>query len=298
MIAFELLDLKPRNPFLSLALDEALCRYVAQVGAAGGLRLWSNPTSIILGRTCEARHNLEDPEALLALAQRRSVWNAGPVLCRRASGGGTVLHGPGNLNYSVFVSLNRYPGLYALRDSYQRLLEMVRSALEAQGITATMRGQSDLVILDADGVERKISGNAQFRKHGVLVFHGTLITRSELIESISVNLKHPPKEPDYRAGRTHRSFLGSLPDSFDISVFYNCFSREFQQLLGVDRLRVLSENDRLAVYRGARNLVKVAYANRDWILNGKWNYGAVPAVRPASAAPVAILQTHQDGVHP
>lgn len=276
-MAFEFLDLKPRNPFLSVALDEALCRYVAEQvpgsGGLGGLRLWSNPTSIILGRTCAADQNLASPEAMLRITHKKSNWNAQPILCRRASGGGTVLHGPGNLNYSVFLSLKHYPDFFSLRDSYARMLEMVQRALNAQGIETTIRGQSDLVLAGDDGVARKISGNAQFRKHGVMVFHGTLITRADLIEAISAYLMHPPKEPEYRAGRSHRSFLGALPGSFDISAFYSYFAREFRQVLGVERLVPLSTEDCRKVYSYVRYLVRQSYASRDWILAGKGSYG-------------------------
>ncbi|MCR9141721.1 MAG: lipoate--protein ligase family protein [bacterium] len=285
-MAFELLDLKPRNPFVSVALDEALCRFVAREGGVGGLRLWSNPTSIILGRTCEAHKNLNDPEERLLITHKKSNWNNRALLCRRASGGGTVLHGPGNLNYSVFVSLKHSPDMFSLKHSYSRLLEMVQRALDAQGIATDLRGQSDLVLAGADGVSRKISGNAQFRKHNVLVLHGTLITRPDLIERISEHLKHPPKEPDYRAGRNHRSFLGSLPDSFDLSAFYSCFAREFRQLLGVERLTPLGEAERREVYRSVRELVYRSYASRDWILHGKGNYGT-PSHRAAVAPPAA-----------
>lgn len=289
-MAFELLDLKPRNPFVSVALDEALCRFVAQQGGVGGLRLWSNPTSIILGRTCEAHKNLSDPEQQLLLTQKKSNWSTRPILCRRASGGGTVLHGPGNLNYSVFVSLNHYPDMFSLRHSYGRLLEMIQRALTAQGISAVIRGQSDLVLEGDDGIALKISGNAQFRKHSVLVLHGTLITRPDLIETISEYLKHPPKEPDYREGRNHRSFLGSLPDSFDLSAFYSCFASEFRQLLGVDRLTPLNAQDRREVYRSVRKLVYGSYASRDWILHGKGNYGSNPGASiSATGAPTSSV---------
>lgn len=281
-MAFELLDLKPRNPFLSVALDEALCRYLARTKGTGGLRLWSNPQSVILGRTCDPRKNLKDPQADLNVSHKRSRWSAQPVLLRRASGGGTVLHGPGNLNYSIFVSLNRYPEMFSLRHSYEALLGIVQRALEAQGIESHFRGQSDLVI-DTPAGERKISGNAQFRKHSVLVLHGTLITRGELIEQISAMLHHPPKEPDYRAGRDHRQFLGSLPDSFDLSAFYHCLSGEFRGLLGVDRLVALSGKARREVYGLARALVYDYYAGREWILEGRAKHGKRPA--PAADEP-------------
>ncbi len=289
-MAFELLDLKPRNPFLSVALDEALCRYVARTGGTGGLRLWSNPQSIIFGRTCDAAKNIKDPQAVLNVSHKRSRWSTQPMLLRRASGGGTVLHGPGNLNYSIFVSLGRYPEMFSLRHSYEALLGIVARALEAQGIPAHFRGQSDLVIETPLG-ERKISGNAQFRKHNVLVLHGTLITRGELIEQISEMLPHPPKEPEYRAGREHRQFLGSLPDSFDISAFYHCLSGEFRSLLGVDRLVALSTKARREVYGLARALVYEYYAGREWILDGSARHGKRPAAdsREQETTPAGLL---------
>jgi lipoate---protein ligase len=275
---FELLDLKPRNPFLALSLDEALCQLTAQSDYGGGIRLWSNPYSVILGRTCKAEANL--PEELLreraVPGLKKANWSQGPVVARRASGGGTVLHGPGNLNYSMFVSLERYPEFFALKHSYAALLGVVQRSLAAQGVQTSLLGQSDLVIAGDAGETLKVSGNAQFRKHGVLVLHGTLITRPDLIDMISRFLRHPPKEPDYRAGREHRSFLASLPDSFDFSAFYRCFTREFCAALQAPETRSLKLDERFKVYRAARSLVYGCYANPEWIYEARVVYDGLP----------------------
>lgn len=266
---FELLDVKPRNPFLALALDEALCLHMKRSDYAGGIRLWSNPYSIIFGRTCVPAENLADSFPTPARAShKKSVWSASPAVCRRPSGGGTVLHGPGNLNYSIFVSLNRFPELFSLRHSYEMLLNLVARSLAAQGFRSEMRGQSDLVLHDERGTY-KISGNAQFRKHGVIVLHGTLITRPDLVDMIELYLKHPPKEPEYRAGRAHGAFVGALPDSFDLSSFYRCIARELKAFLGAEQVAPLPEGHRRRVYSIARRLVYDYYASEAWVLSGQ-----------------------------
>jgi len=269
-MAFELLDLKPRNPYLSLAMDEAIASYFGRQSNHpfhGAIRLWSNPSSIILGRTCAVEKNL-DARFLEAPRFRFRRGSSEPVLCRRASGGGTVLHGPGNLNYSFFLNLDEYPGLYDVHNSYRFFIGLIQKALIAQEIQTEMKGFSDLVINGADGGKRKISGNSQFRKYGVLVHHGTLIMRKNLIESINAYLAHPPKEPDYRNGRPHGEFLGSLPDTFDLTAFYQILSSEFGRFLGVDDFRTTDRQESYVIFQRARRLAKRIYANPDWILNG------------------------------
>jgi lipoate-protein ligase A len=56
---------------------------------------------------------------------------------------------------------------------------------------------------------RKISGNAQRRKSRVLLHHGTILYASDL-QRMEKFLKAPPRQPDYRAGRTHSEFTANL----------------------------------------------------------------------------------------
>ncbi|MBX7056938.1 MAG: lipoate--protein ligase family protein [Leptospirales bacterium] len=266
---FEFLDLKPRNPYLGLALDEALANTMVRQGWSGGLRLWSNPLCIVLGRSDQLTANIPEARRSIESSQLRRRWTADAPVLRRLSGGGAVLHGPGNLNYSLFVSLEKNPDFYPLRISYALLLGIVRKALEAQGLAALLRGQSDLVVTAENGTLMKISGNAQFRRRGALVLHGTLIMRPELIERVSDYLLHPPREPDYRSGRDHRRFLTHLPDSFDFSAFHACVSGELQQLLRVDAPVRLGPAERFQVYCKARRLVYGCYARKEWIVEAR-----------------------------
>ncbi|MDH5654386.1 MAG: lipoate--protein ligase family protein [Spirochaetia bacterium] len=270
----ELLDIKPRNPYLSIALDEAIVQYYEKhPDFKGAIRLWSNPYSIVMGRTCIPEENLK-PEFISGFqtSMKKAIWQKEPSLCRRASGGGTVIHGPGNINFSIFISLKQFPELFDLKKSYIEILNLVKTALQAQDVNCKMQGLSDLVFEEGD-LEKKISGNAQFRKKGFLAHHGTLITRKNLIHSVSESLLHPPREPDYRNGRSHESFLGSLPEGFDITSFYSILSSEFRKMLKTDESEKINSSDRKNIYCIARNLVKDVYSRKEWILDRKISYG-------------------------
>jgi lipoate---protein ligase len=278
---YQFLDLKPRNPYLSLSIDEALVFYYGKINKSdfsGALRLWSNPLSVILGRTCQPEKNLI-PEILNSYLiqsgsfrkrDRNSSVNHIVPLCRRASGGGTVVHGPGNINYSIMLPLDKNPELFSVKKSYEVVLNILKRSLEAQGYQCSLNGQSDITLLTEDGRNLKISGNSQFRKHGILMHHGTLITRPQLIDSIKDYLLHPPAEPDYRQGRDHKSFLGNLPDTFDITAFYNCLSLELKSLAD-DDISQVPKHELRQILSLSRNFARNFYSRKEWILSGHIN---------------------------
>jgi len=125
-----------------------------------------------------------------------------PIL-RRISGGGAVLLGPGCVNYSLFLSLEKHPELRDVRASYRHILSWLIRTLGVPGLE--IRGLSDLALAG-----KKVSGNAQRRGSKAMLHHGTLVYGLDpaLVERY---LKEPARQPDYRRGRTHREFLGSLP---------------------------------------------------------------------------------------
>ena len=89
-------------------------------------------------------------------------------LVRRMSGGGTVYHDLGNLNYTL-ISDQTGPL------DYDRCLEPVIRALNALGIPAQKNRTCDIAV---DG--KKISGSAQKIAGGRVLHHGTLLFDSDL----------------------------------------------------------------------------------------------------------------------
>jgi lipoate-protein ligase A len=194
------IDITLPSPEENLALDEALLSACGETAAAGGpgggevLRFWESRTPfVVLGVSGKLLHEVD-----LDACKRCGI----PVL-RRASGGGTVLQGPGCLNFSLVLSLALRPELADLRKGTSSILERTARGLGLEALS--LRGTSDLALGD-----RKISGNAQKRTRHALLHHGTLLHAMDP-GAVGRCLPPPPKEPAYRAGRTHEEFLGNLP---------------------------------------------------------------------------------------
>jgi lipoate-protein ligase A len=182
----------------NLALDEAILAE-AHAGrlTAPVVRTWmpQRPT-VVLGSSSHVAQEVD-----LAACRVEGV-----DLVRRPSGGLTVVIGPGCLMWSVVAQVPEASP--AIDQIHAAMLDPLCAALGAAGRSVVRRGSSDLAVA-VDGIDRKVSGNAlRVRRHAVL-YHGTLLDDFDL-ELVSRVLRHPPREPDYRAGRGHGAFLANL----------------------------------------------------------------------------------------
>lgn len=124
-----------------------------------------------------------------------------PVL-RRRGGGYSVVLDPGNLVVSVVMQLS---GLGGITAAYENISNWLIDGLARVGVAGVkMRGSSDLAIGD-----RKIGGACMYRSRDLLYYTTTLLYDPE-IDLVERYLRHPPREPGYRAQRHHRDFMGSL----------------------------------------------------------------------------------------
>jgi lipoate-protein ligase A len=192
------LDMELPGVAENLALDEALLE-AAQDGVLTDpiVRTWM-PTSpaVVMGASSRLSQEV-DLEACDA---------AGAVVLRRPSGGLSVVLGPGCLMWSViWPADDPAPVIDAIHAS---LLEPLALALRAAGRSVVRRGTSDLA-MQIGSEERKVSGNALRVRRRARLYHGTLLDTLDLglIERL---LRHPPREPDYRAGRSHTAFVANL----------------------------------------------------------------------------------------
>ena len=157
------------------------------------LFFYENTDSLVLGKSLE-------------LEQEIHTHKKHPPVYRRISGGGSVLHTRGNLNYALFLPLAAFPELMNVSLSYQRILAGVIAGFP-RGVS--VQGYSDLAFASR-GAARKFSGNAQCRKRGWILHHGTLLYDKEAIRRVPLYLRPPPKEPAYRRGRRHREFMTNV----------------------------------------------------------------------------------------
>ena len=200
----KLLDLTIPSPAENHACDEALLDWCENGKGDEALRFWeSHDHFVVVGYA-----NRIANEVNVAACEKRGV----PIL-RRCSGGGTVLQGPGCLNYTLILHAGDTGPLRNISATNQFIMQRNRAAIESLFLKSAIRnpqsaistcGHTDLVIGG-----RKFSGNSQRRRKNFLLFHGTFLLDFNLL-LIGELLQMPSKQPDYRQGRNHGEFLMNL----------------------------------------------------------------------------------------
>ncbi len=175
----------------NLAMDESFARAASAAGRRQLRFWWGGPPAVVMGFSERAEQ----------VADLTACARYGVDLLKRCTGGGTVLQTGGVLNYSLITPALDHLDLKA---GYRQGTDIVCAILSAFGITGAQRGTSDVAVGD-----RKISGNAQARRWKALLVHGTLLVDFDFDLAEKV-LLHPPREPEYRQGRSHREFLVTL----------------------------------------------------------------------------------------
>ena len=155
------------DPFYNQAFEEFVFQTFREDDV---FLLWQNSPAVIVGsfqNICREVH----VETLRRL---------GIPIVRRMSGGGTVYHDLGNVNYTY---ITRQEGLV----DYNRCLQPVIDALNDIGVPARKNRTCDIAIGD-----RKISGSAQRAAGGRILHHGTLLFQSDraVLDKITTHHKH------------------------------------------------------------------------------------------------------------
>jgi lipoate-protein ligase A len=192
----QFLDLTLASPAGNLACDETLLDACENDGGPEVLRFWEpEKCFVVIGYSNEAAREVNLP----------ACRKAGVGVFRRCSGGGTVLQGPGCLNYSLVLKIEGGKPLATIPGANGYIMERQRAALSALlGRPVEVQGCTDLTV---GGL--KFSGNAQRRKRHALLFHGTFLLHFDL-SLMDCFLNLPSRQPDYRQGRPHGLFLTNL----------------------------------------------------------------------------------------
>jgi len=189
------LDLSFDNPAMNLALDEALL--VDAENARRGdddevIRFWRfQRTAVVMGRGTRMHDEVD-----LDFCKASFI----PVL-RRCSGGASIVAGIDCLMYSVVISMHTRPELRSVDNAHRLVIGHLADAVSKQRDDVRVQGICDLTLGD-----KKFSGNSLRVVKNHLLYHGTILlgVDPDLVQRC---LRTPPRQPDYRTGRSHDDFV-------------------------------------------------------------------------------------------
>lgn len=166
------------NAATNMALDEACMQHVREGKVLPTIRFYRwKPSAISVGYFQSLEREI-DVEA----CKKNSI-----DMVRRQTGGGAVYHDyDGELTYSIIAPEELFPK--NIVESYKHMCGWIIDGLKALGIESEFIPINDIV---SGG--KKISGNAQTRKGGVLLQHGTILYGVDVKKMFSL-LKVPDEK--------------------------------------------------------------------------------------------------------
>ena len=174
---FRLLSTGFRDCYYNMGLDEALLESVS-AGALPVLRFYGwHPPAVSVGYFQGLTEEVD-----LEAAERLNF-----NVVRRISGGGAVLH-RSELTYSIIMAIDHPLAGKDLGESYRILCGGLIRGFAFLGMEAVFSGINDIL---AGG--KKISGNAQTRRMGCLLQHGTVLLDNDVDTMFEV-LKVPEEK--------------------------------------------------------------------------------------------------------
>jgi lipoate---protein ligase len=236
-----ILDISFALPEENLAFDEVLLNAVEDGEAEETLRFWESPSFFVV---------LGVAQAMTQEIDAASCFRDGVPIHRRCSAGGTVLQGPGCLNFSLALALEHHVAIQTIRSSYRYILGAIAAVFNVRGVPVRIEGISDLVLGG-----QKVSGNSQRRRRRSILHHGTLLYQLE-VRAVARYLKEPTQRPAYRGLRVHEQFMGRLPLD---AVALRQVVREALGADGYGDVPAVAELDAM------RLLVEEKYRCKDWI---------------------------------
>lgn len=178
---------------------------------------------------------------------------------RRISGGGTVYHDDGNLNFSFLTKFSQ--------DSihnFKKFTEPVVKTLNELGVKAELNGRNDITV---DG--KKISGNAQFSNTKAMFSHGTVLFNSNLddvVEALNVKID----KIESKGIKSIRSRVANISDYLNENMsIFDFREKLLESIFGTTEdypVLNLRENQ----WKEVHELANSKYRNWDW------NYGRSP----------------------
>lgn len=242
---FEIFLSDQSDAFYNLALEEVLL----QNSINGNIKkeiilLYKNRPSVVLGKNQSVWE-----EVNTSFCRENDVQ-----IVRRLSGGGTVYHDLGNINF-CYITNREFSHVSNFAEFNRPIIQF----LNKLNITAEMNERKDIIIGG-----NKISGNAQNIKGNKMISHATLLFDADL-QNVSKCLHHQFDSVKTKAIKSYRSKVTNVKDHLKSPIeredFFQLLLEFFKKYFNAD---LYKSSESLA--DEVKELMQKKYSRKDWIL--------------------------------
>jgi len=256
------------DPYFNLAAEE----YFLKNFQEDFFMLWRSRSSVVVGKHQNA----------LAEINHEFVRSHQIPVARRLSGGGTVFHDPGNVNFTFIRNVEKISEV-----NFKIFTEPVVEALKKLGVEAYSTGRNDLLIGG-----KKISGNAEHVHRNRVLHHGTLLFDSHL-KDLKGALKVDLSKFEDKAVQSNRSEVTNisnyLPKPISVEEFTDFLFGEICQ--SISEFQVYKPT--VADLEAIQKLSIEKYQTWDWIFGYSPRYRFINSLETATGViHISMLVEH------
>lgn len=164
---WRLIDMRIEDAPTQMSIDEAIAK---------ARLVEDNPNTIRLYRWSPSAVSIGYFQGIEQEVNIHACRDLGVDVIRRITGGGAVYHDyNGEITYSLVAPVTDPKIPRDILSSYALICGAIVRGLEELGVDAEFKPVNDIV-----AGEKKISGNAQTRRYGVVLQHGTVLVDSDI----------------------------------------------------------------------------------------------------------------------
>lgn len=206
--------------------------------------LWINEPSVVIGKH----------QNLIEELNMKYCFENNIKIARRLSGGGTVVHDFGNLNYTYITNTTGDTAL-----DFKEFLKPMYNALLNLNIDAHISPRNDFRVL-----EKKICGHSQFMRKKRVLHHGCILFDSNL-NNLRNALNVENKKIISKSAKSVKSSVANLKEisklDYEISDFLEKLKNEILKTQENFEIYELTKEDILNIDK----IKSEKYATKDWI---------------------------------
>jgi lipoate-protein ligase A len=214
MEKWRLLNLGFNDPYLNMAIEESILLAVNEGLSPNTIRFWRNTKSVVIGRSQDVLDELN--------VEACRIY--GVKIVRRFTGGGTVYHDLGNLNWTIVISYNSKLYPKTLSDLYNSTCKIVIEGLKYLGVNAEFKQPNSIWVKG-----KKISGVAAYVKKNAALSHGTLLIDADLaiLSKVLSHLCYPVTNIKNELKKPKFALMPSIQRAI-LGVFKKLYQTEFE----------------------------------------------------------------------